>query len=178
MISHRYAFDESFTIHLFIGRVNDEKSRGFMTRPNEVGFTGVFVTGLGDLEGCSNCVQQRAEDIIVEDTIPLTTVLYDYLTENEISANLIEVGEHRTIDNLSIEQVVPFLKDNLQWRMTNLAGHLLTDYQQAGLEILISHRTYLAPDREHLLGQYGPYVPHPDITSGRPGGWGSIGPAA
>ncbi|KAM3080283.1 hypothetical protein ACMFMF_003694 [Clarireedia jacksonii] len=81
------------------------------------------------------------------------------LTASDRSDILIPQAQKKTIDNLTPEEVVPFLKENLQWRMTDLATNLLHGEPQAGLKILISHLIYIAPDQEHLLGQYGPFVP-------------------
>jgi hypothetical protein len=145
-----------------------------MTKKNKAGFTGVFSRPLDDVSGCANCVKQREQDIIIEDTIPLTSFLYSFLTASKDSETLIPQAQKKTIDNLTPDEVVPFLKENLQWRMTDLGANLLEGEQQAGLEILVTHRTLLAPDPEHLLGQYGPIEPHPEITNGKPGGWGYV----
>lgn len=174
LITTRYAFDGSFNVHLFLGHVKDDQPQRFITKKNEVGFTGIFATPQSGVEGCSNCVKQREEDVFIEDTIPLTTALYSFLTASEGSNTLIPQAEKKTVDNLLPEEVVPFLKENLRWRMTDLSANLLQGEQQAGLEILVTHRTYIAPDQEHLLGQYGPFEPHPEITIDRPGGWGHV----
>jgi len=174
LISSRYAFDGSFNVHLFLGHVKDDQPERFITKKNEVGFTGIFAAPQSDGAGCSNCDKQREEDIYIDDTIPLTTALYSFLSASEASDTLIPQAQKKTIDNLLPEEVVPFLKENLRWRMTDLAANLLHGEQQAGLEILISHRTYLAPTPEHLLGQYGPFEPHPEITVDQPGGWGHV----
>jgi hypothetical protein len=176
LIFARYAFDGSFNVHLFVGHVKDNQPERYITKKNEAGFTGVFCSPQNNLSGCSNCVQQRQEDIVIQDTIPLTAFLYSFLTASDRSDTLIPQAQKKTIDNLTPEEVVPFLKENLQWRMTDLATNLLHGEQQAGLEILISHRIYIAPDEEHLLGQYGPFVPNPEITIDRPGGWGYVYP--
>jgi len=178
LIFGRYAFDGSFNVHLFVGYVKDNQPARYMTKKNEAGFTGVFATPQSGLPGCSNCVQQRQEDVIIEDTVPLTSFLYSFLTASQGSDTLIPQAQKKTIDNLTPEEVVPFLKENLQWRMTDLGTNLLDGVQQSGLEILITHREYLAPDQEHLLGQYGPFVPHPEVTIDRPGGWGYVYPTS
>ncbi|KAI9706216.1 MAG: hypothetical protein M1820_004977 [Bogoriella megaspora] len=172
----KYAFDGSFNVHLFVGHVKDDQPERYVTKKNEAGFTGVFSTPQDNLPNCSNCVKQRQEDVSIEDTIPLTAFLYNFLTESDRSDTLIPQAQKKTIDNLTPEEVVPFLKENLQWRITDLATNLLNVEQQVGLEILVSHRTYLAPDQGHLLGQYGPFVPHPEITVDRPGGWRYVYP--
>jgi len=156
--------------------VKDDQPERFITKKNEAGFTAVFARPQTGVADCSNCAKQREEDVIIEDTIPLTTFLYSFLTASENSNTLIPQAQKKTIDNFTPEEVVPFLKENLQWRMTDLLANLLNDVQQAGLEILITHREYIAPNQEHLLGQYGPFVPHEEITNDRPGGWGYVYP--
>lgn len=171
----RYAFDGSFSVHLFIGHVKDDQPERFMTKKNEVGFAGIFARGREEMEGCANCAQQLADDIVVEDAIPLTTMLYDYLESNQRDVPLIQSAEYQTIRDLTPDSVVPFLGKQLQWRMIDLTARLLAGQEQrAGLEITISSRSYTPPTADNIMGVYGPETVHPEITSGTPGGFGYV----
>ena len=48
-----------------------------MTKKNEAGFTGIFASSSDS--NCASCSRNRAQDILVEDVVPLTPALYDYL---------------------------------------------------------------------------------------------------
>jgi hypothetical protein len=142
-----------------------------MTKKNEAGFTGVFTSGLDS--GCASCAQNQEDDILVEDVVPLTTILYDYLEASEGSESLIRDGDIKTIPDLEPEHVVPFLQEHLQWRMIDLGSNLLVGQeQQAKLEITVTSRQFLPPTEENLMGVYGPYTPYPAITATKPGGFG------
>lgn len=159
----KYAFDGSFSVHLFTGYVKDEQPERYMTKKNEVGFTGVFTRPRSDIEGCPNCEQQRANDLFVEDVVPMTTLLYDYLESDPHSAELIRDGQYRTIRDLTPESVVPFLKEQLQWRIIDLSATLLSGQeQQAGLEITVSSRQYTPPTADNIMGVYGPETVYPE----------------
>ena len=142
-----------------------------MTKRNEAGFTGVFASGLDS--GCANCARNQEADILVEDVVPLTTILYDYLDASDGSETLIRDGEIKTIRDLEPDRVVPFLTEHLQWRMIDLGSTLLVGQeQQAKLEVTVTSRQFLPPAQGNLMGVYGPYTPHPEITRTKPGGAG------
>lgn len=142
-----------------------------MTKRNEVGFTGVFASSLDS--GCANCAKNQEDDIHVEDVVPLTTFLYDYLEANEGSEDLIRDGNLKTIPNLEPDVVVPFLQEHLQWRIIDLGSNLLVGQeQQAKLEITVTSRQFLPPSEGNLMGVYGPYTEYPIITNTKPGGYG------
>lgn len=167
----RFAFNGSFSIHLFIGYVKDDQPERYMTKKNEAGFMGVFASGLDS--GCASCERNQEEDIIVEDVVPLTTILYDYLDAAEGSETLIRDGETKTIPNLQPEHVVSFLKEHLHWRIIDLGSNLLVGQeQQAKLEITVTSRQFMPPAEGNLMGVYGPYTPYPEITDTKTGGFG------
>jgi hypothetical protein len=150
-----------------------------MTKKNEAGFTGVFASPPDAIEGCANCTAQREQDIVVDDVIPLTTILYDYLEAAPGSETLIRDGDHKTIPDLSPDSVVPFLKEQLRWRIIDLDATLLANQeQQAGLEITVSSRPFTSPTAENLMGVYGPETVHIEITNEKPGGFGYTYPTA
>ena len=167
----RFAFNGSFSIHFFIGHVKEDQPERYMTKKNEAGFAGIFASSTDT--DCANCARKQEEDILVEDVVPLTTILYDYLDANPGSNTLIRDAERKTIPNLEPESVVPFLAENLQWRMIDLGSNLLVGQeQQAKLEVKVTSRQFLPPTQQNLMGAYGPYTEHREITSTKPGGAG------
>lgn len=150
-----------------------------MTKKNEAGFTGVFANDAENIEHCANCASQRDEDIMVNDVVPLTTIMYDYLDAKDGSESLIRDGEMKTIPNLTPESVEPFLKEHLQWRIIDLGTNLLSGQeQQAGLEITVSSRQFTPPTANNLMGVYGPETVYPNITNTKAGGFGYVYPTA
>ena len=80
----------------------------------------------------------------------------------------------KTIRDLSVGEVEPFLKEHLQWCITTTGSELLT-LEPSGLEVKVVHRPFLPPQGDNLLGTYGPSVLSPKITAGKEGGYS--GPA-
>lgn len=169
----KFAFDGSFNIHLFIGEVDDDQTDRFLTKKNEVGFTGIFASSSD--APCANCVKQREEGFIYEDAIPITHSLYAYLKSNNAPEAEGPKLELRTLESFKPEHVVPFLKKNLQWRVTDTASQLIGEDQQlmdSQLEIRVSAREFELPSPEHPLGVYYPSTVYQDITREKVGGHG------
>lgn len=172
----KYAVNGSFNIHVFIGWVKDEQPERFLTKKNEAVFMGVFATT--DRAQCTSCKKNRERDIRVEDVVPLSTYLNDYLTSNPKRGGLIAQGQKKTIDSLNPSEVVPFLTEHLKRRMTDLRSQLIDGREQeAELEVVVTNQTYIPPDPEHSMGSCGPPTVYEDITRGQPGGLGYVYPA-
>lgn len=150
-----------------------------MTKKNEVGYTAVFTTSAEQASRCANCLRQRDEDIRLSDVIPLTSILYDYLKDAPNSENLIRDASLKTIDDMTPESVVPFLKENLRWAIIDASANLIEGEEvQAGLEVVVASRDFEVPTKEYLMGKYGPITLHPEITSSKRGGYMYDGSAA
>ena len=148
-----------------------------MTRKNEVGFAGIF-TSSNDAE-CANCEQQRVADIMYEDVVPITFTLVDYLEKNLKSKDLITEGEKKTISDLEPDQVRPFLKEHLKWRIVDLESNLIDNEQRirdSGLEVKVISRVFETPNDENKLGVFSDPVLYQDITELKQGGYGYVWP--
>tara|TARA_R110002003_G_scaffold2062_2_gene23941 strand:+ start:6178 stop:6666 length:489 start_codon:yes stop_codon:yes gene_type:complete len=157
--------------------VKDDQTERFFTKKNEVGFTAVFAAPEAQSAGCQSCQRNREDDVMDEGVVPLTTYLTDYLESNPKSQGLIAQGNLRTLRSMERKDVVPFLKEHLQWRMLDLASNLLVGREQeARLEVAVTHRTFTPPNAQDLLGVYGPPTEFPDITSDKAGGLGYVYP--
>ena len=165
----KYAYDSSFNIHFFIGHVKDTQPERYMTKMNEVGFSGIFASS--ERSNCASCALNRDADLMYEDVVPLTGKLMDYLASNPGSGDLIRDGVKTTIESLEAEEVVPFLKEHLQWRITDAASNLLDGVEQSGLEVKVADRLFEPPQGDNLLGTYGPSTVHLEITQGKTGGF-------
>ena len=109
-LSNRFAFNGSFNIHLFIGSIDDTQPERFITKKNEVGFSGIFASSAN--APCANCIQQREDDMLYEDVIPITSALLAYLTTNKALEG--PVDTLRTLETFRPEHVVPFLKAHMR----------------------------------------------------------------
>ncbi|KAK6400338.1 hypothetical protein LTR81_024387 [Elasticomyces elasticus] len=116
---------------------------------NEVGFSGIFASAPGS--GCRNCTKNQ--DMVYEDTVPLTSQLTGYLATSSASNTFLPDG--RTIQSVEVDRVVPFLKDNLTWRVVDTTGVLLQGVEQSGLEVKVTDRLFSPPSAtDPLVGGF------------------------
>ena len=169
----RYAYDGSFNIHFFIGDIEGANPARYMTRLNEAGFSGIFAQSARS--ECINCETNRDRGVLYHDVVPLTNILMDYLDDAQGSEDLISGGGKTTIRDLSVKEVVPFLTQNLKWKITDTSSRLLPYTPESALEIKVAARLFVPPQGDNMLGTYGPSTLHPKITTGKDGGYG--GPA-
>ena len=105
----------------------------------------------------------------------MTTILFDYLDANPASQGLINEGQYRTTANLTPEAVVPFLEEQLSWRVVDLGSQPIAGREQeANLEIVVTCREFQPPEEGTLMGSYGPFTPYPVVTRNKPGGYGYV----
>ncbi len=81
----------------------------------------------------------------------------------------------RTLQSFEPEHVVPFLKQNLKWAITNTASEVKDDIEtirDSQLEISVWDRIFDLPTPEHRLGLYYPAELHREVTETQPGGLG------
>ena len=141
-----------------------------MTKKNEVGYSYIFASPPS--APCANCTTQRSQGFIYEDAIPLSEALTKYLV-SYTDADGPELGM-RTLQSFEPEHVVPFLKENLNWVLTNGASGLIDDEERiraSELEISVWDRLYDLPTEEARMGLYHPATLHAQATEGRLGGF-------
>ena len=147
-----------------------------MTKKNEVGYSYVFASQPD--APCANCAIQREEGFLYEDAIPITTALTKYLT-SYTKPDGPDAGM-RTLQSFEPEHVVPFLKEHLNWVITDGGSGLLdnpTDIRNSKLEVSVWDRLYDLPTPENRLGCYYPAQLHREVTQGQLGGLSTVGEA-
>ena len=115
--------------------------------------------------------------MIYEDAIPITPSLVNYLISNNAAPEDGPDPSMRTLESLEPKHVVPFLKEHLDWRITDVSSSLKNaeeDLISSGLEITVSDRLYDLPTNEKPLGEYYPSSIHQEITEGKLGGYGYV----
>lgn len=90
-------------MHVFLGNFNRDDSISWNSASNKVGSVNV----LGDSfdTGCEKCQEDQENALTVTGQVPLTLALVErYLAG--------------FLDNLSVEAVIPYLQQNLHWRVS------------------------------------------------------------
>jgi hypothetical protein len=122
--------------------------------------------------GCENC--RANADAIYGDTVPITMPLTNYLQSNQ-SPDAWPPADLRVLSSLDQQPVADFLRKNLEWRIVDMAGNVKTaeEVTASGLETLLADRIFTYPKDSDVssFGEYGPYTYHPDVTSGKVGGY-------
>ena len=107
-----------YAIRVFLGDVPQTGSLLFDQTPTQLGMVYNFsgpteARGMGP-EGCEYCDKQKAEQALSSGQVILT----DYLVENIIKQETLRNIPLRT---LNPDEVIPYLKENLHWRVTDVS---------------------------------------------------------
>lgn len=118
----RNALRGTFQIYVFIGDFPPEVNE-WASEPHLVMSSGIFTTGVPlaseineSTDLCPNCVAQDARQQDYSDFVPLTKMLMDYFRSGERQP---PGAEGLVLRSLEPEDVVPFLKRNLHWRVVS-----------------------------------------------------------
>ena len=77
--------------------------------------------------GCSNCEQQASSNLVVTDVLPLTSHLIKWIRSGE----KIPVNDPEAVGCRSLEydDVYPFLRKNLHWRIADVRNIQVYEYE-------------------------------------------------
>lgn len=90
-------------MHVFLGNFNRDDSISWNSASNKVGSVNVLGDSLDT--GCEKCQDDQENGLAVTGQVPLTLALVErYLAG--------------FLDNLSVEAVIPYLQQNLHWRIS------------------------------------------------------------
>ncbi len=151
----KHVLGQTYRLLVFDGKISPDP-KDWDVEYNCVGR--VTVLGRASSTPCGKCQDDAASDLQVTGTVPLTLAL---LQDN--------AAGH--LQNLDSANVVPYLRDNLKYRVTLFGGEERPIEQVPGLKIAVcSTQASIGPDgTPHYSGEY---VVHGDITAGLPAGIG------
>lgn len=148
----KYALGGSGSVDFFIGPKEEIPADPAIWHKSPIHVGGYDIFALQSPEGCGNCKAQQAKGLRVGGTVFLTKAL--------IRRQIPLVGN----------EPETYLKENLHWRCRGRAGEIPRE-NVAGLEVVIQSAGYtLNLGRPDGRPQRAPWVIHPDVTRGRPGG--------
>ncbi len=100
-------FNGAFTIYYFV--MNTAYSlpadADFAMEPSLAGVTHIFAA---PREACDKCATQEQQSVKVTNTVPITSLLLDYVRKNQLQS-------------LEPEHVTPFLEKGLKWRAVSVS---------------------------------------------------------
>ncbi|KAL1637014.1 hypothetical protein SLS58_009540 [Diplodia intermedia] len=154
------AIDGAFTIFYFVGPVselNNDPHCCWQVEPNLAGFNHIFSARKAN---CSNCESQAEEGLVVTGTSPINSTLEDN----------IDAGK---LQSLKPDDVGPFLKKKLFWRVVKANRTTEDPAQVSGLKVSVS-ATYSVFRPDDIMPQFKEGHFFPEITadhrSGDPAG--------
>ncbi|CAD6439069.1 1e1b8ba9-904a-47e5-873c-05ef1d1af1bd [Sclerotinia trifoliorum] len=142
----KFALSKSFFVHVFLGPFKDEPS-SWSFEPNLVGTHCVFA------KLSSSGAVAADPNQLVTGTIPLTSALLD-----DISQGLLH--------SLNDEDVEPYLKKNLHYRITLLDDTEIENSAVPSLTITVVSATVQQSTVDHELPKWGPMISHMELSTG------------
>lgn len=157
---NQYEIGGSFSIVLFLLDVPTQPG-GYHTSSNYAGAFHAFVNDVA--AECTNC--QNQAEAGVEGFVHIDDAILDAFKRLEQSPDITQLAK-----KLDPSAVVPFLKDNLHWRILKADGTVVELTSLKSLEVLVLSAPLTLP-----AGAKFPVVGEPkhyhDITLNRPGGY-------
>jgi tyrosinase len=140
---------------VFVGAFDETNAESWDTTPAAVGR--VSILGRSPETKCGKCQNDIAGSLMVSGTVPLTSALL---------GDIIDGGR---LSSLEPEDVVPYLKANLKWKVTLFTGVEKNASEVPGLKVSVVS-TKVTIGNDGLPSYSGEYTCYPEITAGVPGG--------
>ncbi|KIW29400.1 uncharacterized protein PV07_05217 [Cladophialophora immunda] len=160
--AEKHSLGGDFAVHVFLDSPDDANSYLYLADPSHVAMFSTF--GTNEQTGCGKCREGQDAQILVTGQIPLTIAL----VERYLAGKL---------DGIASEDVIPYLQQNLHWRVTDKGGARLHRGDVRGLLVTVVSNEVTLPEDESMLPQYAPTVtPWPAATTrvnGEPRGQGT-----
>ena len=145
----RNALNGSFTLMFFLGEVNDSAAN-WRNEPNLAATNHIFTA---PTQLCANCADQALAQETYNDSEFLTPMLQD----------LVDKGR---LPDLSVSTIVPYLKQNLHWRVLDIGRQDIDPAIVQGLNVLVTSTVKFFQPGSYVP-EYGPETPYPECTAGR-----------
>lgn len=150
----KHILQQSYVVHIFLGPF-DGALNTWATQDALVGNFAVFGKER-ESAGCGKCKEDAEANVEITGTVPLT-------------AALLKEFKKGTLGGLGKENVLPWLRDNLHWRVTLADGTEKSREEVPGLKVSVVSTEVALP-----VGGFpvysGVYEVHNEVTDGRPAG--------
>ncbi|KAK3335847.1 tyrosinase precursor [Cercophora scortea] len=155
--AEKHGLGQSFRLLVFLGAFNPDPE-SWDLEFNCVGR--VSVLGRNHETKCSKCRVDTANGLMVSGTVPLTSALLQDIVAGQVPS-------------LKPEDVVPYLRENLAWKVSLFSGEEKNVLDVPGLEVSVAS-TEVTIGEDGLPNYSGQYQVHPEVTQGKPAGHGRV----
>jgi tyrosinase len=149
----KHVLGQTYRVLVFLGSINPDP-RAWDLEYNCVGR--VTVLGRSTTTGCAKCRDDAAQRLCVTGSVPLTSALLQDIVAGRLQ-------------DLSRDSVVPYLKQELKWRVTLFDGEEKPVAEVPGLRVSVV-ATNVRIGVDGLPNYSGEYEEFFEITAGQPGG--------
>ncbi|KXX72895.1 Tyrosinase [Madurella mycetomatis] len=157
--AQKHGLGQPFRVIVFLGPFDESDPAGWDMEFNCVGRVSVLARG-GETTQCAKCHVDAADELMVSGTVPLTSALLQDIMEDEDSG----------LTSLRPEEVVPYLREKLTWKVTLFDGEERDVAAVPGLKVSVAS-TEVTIDEEDGLPDYSDeYTIHAEVTEGKPAG--------
>ncbi|KIX05662.1 uncharacterized protein Z518_03634 [Rhinocladiella mackenziei CBS 650.93] len=165
----KFALKGTFVVYVFIGDFTPNQDNWFQD-PSLVDASAIWARDVDEnmADECPNCQQQLEEDSIYGDTVPLTSRLVDMVEARETQPPTPEEG--MVLRSLDPEDVIPFLRRNLHWRVVDRNGAQVPREKVGRFLTYVTSRTMAFPKTIYDLPVWDNPEVYREVTHGRPSG--------
>lgn len=149
----KHILHQTYRVHIFLGPF-DGATETWHTQDALVGTFAVFGKDPATT-ACGKCKTDAEAHVVITGTVPLT-------------AQLLTEYKKGNLGGMDKENVLPYLKDNLHWRVTLADGTDKRREEVPGLSVsVVTTEVEIEGGRQRFSGVY---EVHPEVTEGRPAG--------
>ncbi|RFN51310.1 di-copper centre-containing protein [Fusarium flagelliforme] len=160
-----------YRIDIFIGKVPPHAPYNFQEVDSLVGQVVNFSSEVpaADIRGCDNCRKQQAEKVQSTGRVILTNALITRF-KNQLAHTPSRENGVAVLAGMDPDNVIPFLRDNLHWRVTSMGKDINIASQLPSLKVSLGvGKADFYADRTKMSRFYD-YKDAHIVTEGHPGG--------
>ncbi|KAB8292555.1 hypothetical protein EYC80_008264 [Monilinia laxa] len=152
----KHILHQTYRVRIFLGDFDSDPT----TWATEQATIGTFSSFGKDPQttGCGKCIKDEARSLMISGTVPLTPILLKLYQKGDLGS-------------LETENVIPYLRQNLHWRVTLADGTEIDRGEVQGLKISVVS-TEVSCAQGGFPEYSGHYEVHSEVTGGRPAGLG------
>jgi len=157
-VAEKFKFNGTYQVFVFLGQFNSGDPDNWPSDKCLVGINGIWSNNPRS-GGCANCEQQADAKLTVMDVIPLTPHLLKWISLGEKCPAGDPEGV--TCQSLDYNQVFPFLKKNLHWRVADMNLNVI-EGEIEGINVYAADRIVTLPTKYQDPVQFGDRYVHRD----------------
>ncbi|KAF7945069.1 hypothetical protein EAE96_009849 [Botrytis aclada] len=152
----KHILHQTYRVRIFLGDFNSDPAT-WATEQSTIGTFSSFGKN-PETTGCGKCIKDEARSLMISGTVPLTPIL-------------LKLYKNGDLGSLETENVIPYLRQNLHWRVTLADGTEIDRGNVEGLKISVVS-TEVRCAQGGFPEYNGEYEVHSEVTGGRPAGLG------